>query len=438
MLSHFQSYRQKLFSPEETILLAVSGGIDSVVMCELFHQAGYKFAIAHCNFNLRGNDSDEDEEFVSKLAEKYQVPFFVKSFETTEYAQKGGISIQMAARDLRYDWFKKLIKQEKYAYCATAHHQDDEIESLFINLIRGTGIAGLHGIRAKQGKIIRPLLFATREDIDAFAKANQLPHREDASNADDKYMRNKIRHHLLPLLEEIQPNARQNIRKTMHILDETEVVFQAEISRARAKCVQVEPGQLRIFIEKMKDLENPAIYLFEFLRVYGFSRSQAGEMIDAFDGESGAYWKSKEYEIVKGRMDFVVRKKRQQTPLSFEITPELPFIESPLKMQFEICNFKGLDDVSKKFLTATLDFDKLQFPLVLRRWKEGDRFQPFGMQTFQKLSDFFINQKLSVFEKDNVWILCSGDEIVWVVGMRVDQRFAVTFSTKKIYKIVIK
>ena len=258
MLNSFTTYikKEKLFSKTNTILLTVSGGIDSIVMCELFHQAGLKFGIAHCNFQLRGEESDTDELFVEELAEKYDVQFHSVSFNTAAYAKKNKLSIQLAARKLRYDWFEEIRSQFDYNYIATAHHQDDSIETFFINLIRGTGIAGLHGILPKQNSIIRPLLFTNKKEIELFAKKNKLKFREDSSNASDKYVRNKIRHQLIPLLKELNPNIHQTIADDIQRLSETEKVYKKEITNKRSKIITEDRNGIRISIKALKKL-NP-------------------------------------------------------------------------------------------------------------------------------------------------------------------------------------
>ena len=324
MLNSFTTYikKEKLFSKTNTILLTVSGGIDSIVMCELFHQAGLKFGIAHCNFQLRGEESDTDELFVEELAEKYDVQFHSVSFNTAAYAKKNKLSIQLAARKLRYDWFEEIRSQFDYNYIATAHHQDDSIETFFINLIRGTGIAGLHGILPKQNSIIRPLLFTNKKEIELFAKKNKLKFREDSSNASDKYVRNKIRHQLIPLLKELNPNIHQTIADDIQRLSETEKVYKKEITNKRSKIITEDRNGIRISIKALKKLNPIAPYLFEFLYPLGFNSSTTDEIIESLNKQSGKQFFSATHRLIKDR-DFLFIESRNKTKESIQYTKKL-------------------------------------------------------------------------------------------------------------------
>ncbi len=439
MVNSFQSFlkKEKLIKSSDTVLLTVSGGIDSVVLCELFYQSKIKFAIAHCNFQLRGKESDGDELFVEALAEKYKVPFHTISFATSSYAKKHKLSIQVAARDLRYAWFEEIRQQYSYARIATAHHQDDSIETFFINLIRGTGIKGLHGILPKQGNLIRPLLFANKKEIIAFAKKNKLKHREDSSNASDKYVRNKIRHSLIPLLNEINKNASANIITTIENLKSVESVYQKRIDKKRTSLVIEESGLVKISISKLTKLKPIEPYLFEFLYPLGFSSIVVGEIIASLSSESGKQFFSETHRLVKDREFLLIEEtgnKTEELDNRFKIlksTKELPFGNQTLI-------FKSIKPSPKLKLVnpptiAQFDFEKLVFPLTLRKWEKGDVFYPIGMKGKKKLSDYFIDKKLSLLEKDNSWVLESNGQIVWVVGQRMDDRYKISPKTKKIY-----
>ncbi len=449
MLNLFTTYikKEKLFSKTDTILLTVSGGIDSVVMCELFKQAGYKFGIAHCNFQLRGDESEGDENFVEELAEKYGVKFHSVSFDTSTFAKKNKLSIQVAARKLRYEWFEEIRTQFDYSFIATAHHQDDSIETFFINLIRGTGIAGLHGILPKQNNIIRPLLFTNKNQIEIFAKKNKLKHREDSSNASDKYLRNKIRHQLIPLLKELNPDISKTISEDIQRLSGTEKVYKKEIENKRSKIIKQDKNEILISIKELKKLNPIESYLFEFLYPFGFNSTMVDEIIESLNGQSGKQFFSATHRLIKDR-DFLLIESRRKTQESRQQNEESHRIKKNqknltidgLKLKFKIiAKTPNLPtgQAGSKLQTpnskTNIDFDKLQFPLEIRKWEKGDSFHPLGMNGKKKLSDFFIDKKISISEKENTWLLTSKNQIVWVIGLRLDDRFKVTDKTKKIY-----
>ncbi|MCX6295658.1 MAG: tRNA lysidine(34) synthetase TilS [Bacteroidetes bacterium] len=448
MLNSFISSieKEKLFNRTEKILLTVSGGIDSIIMCELFHKAGLKFGIAHCNFNLRDEESNDDEIFVKELAEKYKVQFHSVIFNTTAFAKKNKLSIQIAARQLRYNWFEEIREQFSYKYIATAHHQDDSIETFFINLIRGTGIAGLHGILPKQGKIIRPLLFADKEEIISFAKKNKLEYREDSSNRSDKYVRNKIRHKLIPLLKELNPNIHQTISHDIKLLSNVEKVYKKEISDQHSKIIKKEKNSFHISIARLKKLNPLEPYLFEFLFPLGFNSSTVDEITTCLDGQSGKQFFSSTHRLIKDREFLLIEPLNPKTRIKKTIVrplelPEKKFLikknQKTIKLEgFEIrlssINVKDHQlQLTKDF--ANLDLEKLEFPLEVRKWNKGDSFFPLGMKNKKKLSDFFIDNKIPVNQKEKTWLLTSKDKIVWVIGLRIDDRFKITDKTKKIY-----
>lgn len=442
MLNLFTTYikKEKLFSKTDNILLTVSGGIDSVVMCELFHKAGLKFGIAHCNFQLRGDESEGDENFVEELAEKYRVQFHSVSFDTSAFAKKNKLSIQVAARKLRYDWFEEIRTQFDYSFIATAHHQDDSIETFFINLIRGTGIAGLHGILPKQNNIIRPLLFTNKDQIELFAKKNKLEYREDSSNASDKYVRNKIRHKLIPILKELNPNIHKTIAEDIQRLSDTEKVYKKEIVDKRSKIIKEDKNGIQISIKELKKLNPIEPYLFEFLYPLGFNSATVDEIIESLNGQSGKQFFSATHRLIKDR-DFLFlesRDKNQESRLKKKGNHFIKKNQTELSNDTLRLNFKTISKSTNYELRTTnsianIDFDKLEFPLEVRKWKNGDIFYPLGMKGKKKLSDFFIDKKISISEKENIWLLTSKNEIVWVIGLRLDDRFKVTDKTKKIY-----
>ena len=434
MLNEFIKYckKEKLFSEDDKILLAVSGGIDSVVMAELFFLAEYDFGIAHCNFKLRGKDSDKDEKFVKNLATKFKVPFFIKRFDTYKYSDENKISIQMAARELRYYWFTELLEKEDYKYTATAHHRDDSIETFFINLIRGTGISGLHGILPKQGNLIRPLLFAGRDEIEVFKKENKIKFREDKSNLSDKYLRNKIRHKLIPVIKEIEPEIEKVMQKNISRFSETENIYFKEIEKREKKIVKKETGKIIISIDELRKLKSLKTYLYEFLLPFNFTFSDVENITISLEGISGKQFYSPTHRLLKDRNNLIIAPLSENEIQEFFIEKTDKGILSPLRLKIKI--EKNIELSSDKNI-ACLDYSKLEFPLILRKWKRGDVFVPFGMTGKKKLSDFFIDQKLSIIQKEQIWLLCSGENIVWIVGHRIDNRYRITKNTKQVFKL---
>lgn len=447
MLQFLLSYikQEELFRPSEKILLAVSGGVDSIVMCELFHKANLDFGIAHCNFQLRGVESDEDELFVEKLAEKYAVPFHTVSFDTSVHAKKNKLSIQVAARQLRYNWFEEIREQFSYKFISTAHHRGDSIETFFINLIRGTGISGLHGILPKQGKIIRPLLFTNKNEIELFSKKNNLKHREDSSNSSDKYVRNKIRHQVIPVLKELNPNLEKTINNDIQHLRDVEIIFKKEIENKRIKIVKQEKNHLTISIEKLKKLTPVSIYLFEFLKPYNFNSTVINEIIESLDTESGKQFFSETHRLIKDREFLFIEPKINSKVESSNSKAQKIHIEENQKKitctDFQLsCSSKIINHKSKIIKSssvACLDFEKLEFPLEIRKWEKGDFFYPLGMKGKKLVSDFFIDKKLSLSQKENIWLLTSKGKIAWIIGQRLDDRFKITDKTLKIYFVKI-
>ncbi|HET6225245.1 MAG TPA: tRNA lysidine(34) synthetase TilS [Bacteroidia bacterium] len=436
LLSYIQ--QEHLFNSKDKILLTVSGGIDSVVMCELFHKAGLQFAIAHCNFQLRADESEGDEQFVKKLAATYKVAFHHTRFDTKTYVKQHKLSTQAAARELRYDWFEKIRKENNYHYIATAHHQGDVIETFFINLIRGTGISGLRSIVPKQGKIIRPLLFTTRKAIQAYAEKNKITYREDSSNASDNYLRNKIRHHLLPVLNEFSPVAESSIMHSIEKLRDAEIVYKQTIDEVRSRICKAERDTIRISISELKKLNPVSAYLYELLKPYGFKGSVTNDILSILNEVSGKEFFGTTHRLVKDR-DFLLLQPLPSTleiPQVYLISKDQLDLETPVfNLEFRTENFSSEKTISKTADIVMIDLDKLKFPLTIRKWQTGDRFQPLGMKGKKKLSDFFIDKKLSLLEKESTWLLCSDDEIVWIIGLRLDERFKVTEKTKTVFCI---
>ncbi len=437
LLAYIQ--QEELFKVTDTILLTVSGGVDSSAMSELFHKANLKFAIAHCNFNLREKESDADESFVKQLATRYNVPFHAVRFHTLQHAKENKQSIQVAARELRYEWFEKIRRKYGYSCVATAHHQGDVIETFFINLIRGTGISGLRSILPKQDHLIRPVLFLTKREILTYAAENKISYREDSSNASDKYLRNKIRHHLIPLLNELNPVAESSIIHSIQKLRDAEIIYKEALDLARLKICRDQDQLFRIDLVELKKLNPASTYLYELLKPYGFNASTAKDILKSSVNESGKQFFSATHKLLKNRGELLV------TPLDEVLSVQSYTVERD-QTEFtipELHLFFETDDNKTSKITSSsnserIDFDKLEFPLVIRKWKIGDFFYPLGVKGKKKLSDFFIDKKISRFDKENTWLLCSNEKIVWVIGMRIDERFKVTEKTNKTIVISLK
>ncbi|MEA3445905.1 MAG: tRNA lysidine(34) synthetase TilS [Bacteroidota bacterium] len=434
MLKNFQDFinDKELFESNETILLAVSGGIDSVVMLDLMNSAGYSFAIGHCNFNLRSKESDGDEELVSSLAEKYDAAFHNISFGTKEYANENGISIQMAARELRLKWFEEIRQTNGYGKIALAHHRNDEIETFFINLSRGTGIRGLTGMKAKNHHIIRPLLFAGRKEIGDYCENHDLSYREDSSNAKQEYYRNKIRHSIVPVFRDLNPRFSLNMSENIERLRQVEQIFHQAITEAYERCTTRKNNEVYFSISELKKLDPLSTYLFEFIREFNFTNSDLPEIMTSLDGSSGKMFYSPTHRILKDREHLIITILGANDRHNYYIDRGTEEIDKPLHLCFELVKKTEFGEINKSPAYAYLDYDKLNFPLILRRWKNGEYFMPFGMEHLKKLSDFFIDQKMSIIEKEKIWILASNEHPVWITGRRIDNRYKIDEKTENI------
>ena len=425
--------KHQLFKPEDKILVALSGGIDSMVLFHLLYHAGFKVSIAHCNFGLRGNESDEDEAFVKRIAEEIKVPYFTEFFQTSEYAKAHKQSIQMAARELRYVWLEQIRDECNYRYIAIAHNMDDNVETLLINLSRGTGMKGLAGIPVKSGSIIRPLLFARREDIVRYARKNLIEYREDSSNTSTKYRRNFIRHKIVPLFRELNPAFNTAASQLIENMTLVKNMYYREMERIGKDAVQISPLETRIRIEALRNNEYSGLFFNEFLSVLGFSSKIIGQIIRAFNSEPGKIFYSPTHRLLKDREFFILTSRDSGIEPKYYIDEDTPEISLPINMQFELHDNDEGFIIPNDPAIACLDYHQMHFPLILRKWQKGDYFQPLGMEGLKKLSDFFIDNKLSLVEKENTWILASGNRIVWVVGLRIDERFKITEKTTKVW-----
>ena len=437
MYSRFLKYihEEKLFERSEKLLLGVSGGIDSVALANLVDQLGNEFAIAHCNFNLRGQDSDDDENFVVNLADQFGVKCFLSSFATREYATENRISIEMAARELRYNWFETIRTENGFDWILVAHHLDDVLETFVLNLSRGTGIRGLSGIKPKAGKVVRPLLFASRVEIEEYANSKELNFRHDASNDDIQIKRNKVRHQILPLMETLNPSFRKNLERTITYLNETKEVYLSKIELVRQELVQSENDWTKISIDKLKQLEPLSAYLFELLRPFHFNSDVVEEIGRALYSSPGLRFFSSTHRLVVDREELIITTIESKAKEVFYIDKNVQFIRDPVLLRLKIERYHTEYNIPRTADVAVFDYDKLRFPLVLRRWHQGEYFKPFGMKGFKKLSDFFVDEKYSIPEKENIWLLASDNKVVWIVGKRIDDRFKLTRESKLVLRI---
>lgn len=426
---HIKSEFPKLGASK--ILVAVSGGVDSVVLAHLCKKAKLDFSLAHCNFNLRYEESDADEIFVEDLADALDVNVFTQSFDTEKYAEEAKISIQMAARDLRYDWFDQLSATFKFDYILTAHHANDNIETFLINLVRGTGLEGLTGIKAENDKIIRPLMDFSRSEIEEYAKKEKIRWREDSSNASSKYMRNQIRHQIVPVLEEMNPQFLKTFAQTQTHLKESFDLVEDYIGLLYSRIISATTYGYQLNIEALEKIPHTKAVLYQLLKSFGFTEWE--DVYNLLRAQPGKMVFSETHRLIRDREFLILTEK----PLVKEdITYTIPQEEEIVMLPMGTFSMGEVDKISETSHNCIyVDKDTLDFPLTLRKWREGDYFYPFGMKGKKKLSDYFQDKKLSLPEKEETWLLCSGDDIVWVVNHRPDARFAIKDLTKKILKI---
>lgn len=434
LLTNFKNHISNTFPAlkGKRILIACSGGLDSVVLSRLFKELNYDISLAHCNFSLRGKESDEDENFVILLADKLSIPIFNKKFNTKAYKIKHKLSIQVAARQLRYQWFAEVCAEHSFDYLATAHHLDDDLETFLINLSRGTGLKGLIGIPLINDKIIRPFLNFPRADILQYAKENNCPWREDSSNQTSDYLRNKLRIEVIPRLKEVDHNLLNGFHQTQKYLNDSMALVNDYMTLIKNLVVSETDDGFEIDVLKLQDLPNTNALLYELLAPFGFTAWD--DLSDLLTAQSGKQIFSESHRILKNRKSLLlVENNFVHNKATYTIKESDTGIDIPINLKIERVD---------KILGYTpsivyLDVQKLSFPLQLRKWREGDSFYPFGMKGKKKLSKFFKDEKLSLIAKEKTWVLSSGNQIVWIVGMRSDHRFKVENQTKKILKITV-
>lgn len=434
MLSKLQNHLNATFPflKEKKLLLATSGGIDSMVMTDLFRKLKYEIALAHCNFQLRGLESFGDQTFIQEYAEANAIPIFTTLFDTEALAKDYKVSTQVAARELRYNWFYELLETEKFDYLLTAHHADDNIETFLINLTRGTGIEGLTGIPEQNEQVIRPLLIFSRAEIEGYAKENNILWREDSSNASDKYLRNKIRHDLVPLFKELNPNFLASFQKTQNYLQEAQTMVEDASIMIYQQVAKEENDILYFDLKKLKQLPNYNSYLYQWLREYHFSAWE--DIYELVNAQSGKQVFSENYRLLKDRDFLILEEMKEVNNESYSVDKTQTEVKIPLNLS--ICKVNGISTIKNTIIFV--DEDKLQFPLTIRKWNEGDYFYPSGMNGKKKLSKYFKDEKFSLIDKENTWLLCSDNQIVWVIGKRSDQRFIATETTHNIIQLELQ
>lgn len=451
MLQSFQQNWKNNFNhltpANSHLFVAVSGGLDSVVLTHLLALSSFNFTILHCNFQLRGEESERDENFVKSLGEKYNKPVLVKRFDTQLYAEQNKVSIQVAARELRYGWFKEMVNSQQsteYSQLSsvnckllTAHHADDNIETVLMNTFRGTGIKGLHGILENQGYIIRPLLFAKRTTIKAYAEQEQLSWVEDSSNSSDKYARNFFRHHIIPLVKEVYANADDNLLNNIEKWKETEQIYDGFIAEQKKQLLEKKGNEIHIPVLKLAKQKPLKTIVHEIVTDFGFTAAQVKDVLNLLLADSGKYVASATHKIIKNRNWLII------TPMVTTEAANILIEENDTTVLFEAGKIKIEKAAAKDFAISNnnncvyLDAQHIQFPLLLRKWKTGDYFYPLGMKKKKKLSRFFIDNKLSKTQKENIWVIESNKKIVWIVGYRIDDRFKVKELSQQLLQLTV-
>jgi tRNA(Ile)-lysidine synthase len=424
--------KNSLFDRDSNVLAAISGGMDSVLMVDLLKAAGFNIGIAHCNFQLRGQEAASDQQFVKELATQMGVEFHTIDFDTKKYAAEKKISIQMAARELRYQWFTRVCQQSGYDVTALAHHQNDAIETILLNLTRGTGIAGLHGILPKNGSIVRPLMFLKRDEIQDIVTANNLAYVEDSSNSSTKYARNKIRLEVIPKLKELNPALESTFENNLKHFRGLEILLEQKLSELKKDIFIFHNEEIHLPVEAVKKLQPQNLLLYGLLQEYGFNESTIDDIISVLDKHSGRMFESADFMLVLDRDKLILTKKQI-------LYDELVTIsEDQHEIKFNNYQLNVLHDDSPLIikdnpLSVSIDTGLLIYPLTIRHWKEGDHFRPLGMKTRQKLSDFFVHQKVPLHEKTQIPLLVNGNgDIVWIGGYRPDDKYKVSAKTKKV------
>ena len=416
------------------LLVAVSGGPDSIVLLDALHREGFSVVVAHCNFHLRGDASNQDADFVKSLATKYQLPYCQVDFDTEKVAAERKVSIEMAARDLRYEWFEQMADEHDCDLIAVAHNADDVVETFFLNLTRGSGLQGLSGMAELRGRVVRPLLKVSRKQIMEYIAEFELQYRIDATNLETVYTRNKVRHDIIPQFEKLNPSFLSTMHSNMRFIASAQSIVEAYALEAYKRVVVIDNERVLFNLEELKKCQGIDTLLFLWLTPYGFSSDVIMQLYRSLDDISGKQFFSATHRIVVERETLELEVRCEELGFrreEFVISQVDTFLQVPINLEIKTVDISDFELI-KSSNVACLDADKLQYPLRLRRWQQGDWFIPFGMKGRKKLSDFFVDKKFSTNEKEQLWLLTLGDDIVWVVGHRVDARYAVTDKTKKV------
>ncbi|MDR1201506.1 MAG: tRNA lysidine(34) synthetase TilS [Tannerellaceae bacterium] len=424
--------KYNLLPEDKPVLVGLSGGADSVALLAVLVRLRYSCIAVHCNFHLRGEESDRDEAFAESFAKKLDVPFHKIDFNTNQYAKKKHISVEMAARELRYNHFEEMRVRFDAQAIAVAHHRDDNVETLLINLVRGTGIKGIRGIRPKNGYIIRPLLSIGKNEILYWLKEQQLSFVTDSTNLSDEYMRNFIRINVIPLLENINPSVKESIARTSTYLSSVEIIYQSVIEKARTHILK---DNNRLSIEELLTYPAPETILHELLTPFHFSSRVTEDIFLSFDKEPGKIFFSSTHRLIKDREYLLITPLEKIEPITYIIREEQRECQTPVKLSWEKIILEKGFHLRKDKNIAYFNYDKLNFPLTLRTWQPGDWFVPFGMTGRKKLSDYFSDHKYSLPDKEQTWLLCSGENIIWLIGERTDNRFRIDKTTNYVLRV---
>lgn len=430
----------RVYLPDKnkTYLLAVSGGVDSMALLHYFYSLSYRIRVAHCNFQLRGIEADLDAKLVKQWCKERDIECFTKHFHTSVYAAENKLSIQVAARRLRYSFFKDIMDKHAIDYLLTAHHRDDNVETAFFYFLRGTSIQGLCGIPRKNDSIIRPFLQVTKKEIECYAHENQVPFREDGSNRKEDYTRNKFRLSIIPELKKVFPTLEENIANNIERLTEVNQIYKQQIEIYRKKLIEVRGKDFYIPLLKLKNISPLNTVLYELLKPFGFKSEQTLEFVQLMQGHTGSYIQNDEYRVIKNRNFFIVTRRNAAESEQILISKEMNLVQketwSIAMKSMDILDFK----LHKEMTYCSLDASKLVWPLILRKWKQGDYMYPFGMQKKKKIAKILIDAKMPLHEKENVWVVESDKKIVWLVGMKADNRFRITPQTKDVLELKLK
>jgi tRNA(Ile)-lysidine synthase len=436
LLQQYQHFinQNNLFRKDQKLLIAVSGGLDSSVLVHLTLASGFQVELAHCNFKLRGDESDRDENFVRNLAKEYGVTVHVNSFDTENYSASHGLSIQEAARELRYTWFEQILNDNNLQRVLTAHHADDNVETVMMNIFKGTGMSGLKGILPLTGRIARPLLFASRKELETYALHHAIGYVDDSSNILDKYARNFFRLNIIPLIEQLYPETQANLRNNLPRFRDAEQLYRESIERKLRKLVKQVGDEIHIPVELLRYSTPLHTIIFELVHPYGFTPGQIPDIIKLMDSETGKYIQSSSHRLIKNRNWLILSGLKAENPSVITIEEGADRVSFPGGTLLLVrLDSQTSPDANQN--TACIDGREVQYPLILRQWKPGDYFYPLGMQKKKKLSRFFIDSKLSRTEKEKIWVVESSKKIIWVVGMRVDDRVKLTPSSKSMLKL---